>query len=107
MKRLDLVQLAFIIAGICSAFFCVPLKKVEKGEMSFEKAQKLIETAYLLRNEILEIARTIEEFKDFSMRQLIKEIEPTPSDLIKNHRLLWTKIIAIKVALLSFKKIKK
>ena len=90
--------------NICGSFFCEPLRKVQKDEMSFEKAEKLIDTTLELRNEIMEIASTIADFKSYNIQQLYAEIDPKPSKAIKKHGKLLIKIVAIKVATTNFQK---
>ena len=89
---------------VCNTFFCEPLKKVQKGEMSFEKAEKLINTTVELRNEIMEIASTTVDFKSYNIRQLYAEIDPMPSEAIKKYGKLLIKMIAIRVAMSGFQK---
>ena len=90
--------------NICGSFFCEPLKKAQKDEITFEKAEKLIDATVKLRNEIIEIASTITEFKGYDIRQLYAELDPKPSEAMKKHGKLLIKMIAIRVAMSSFQK---
>lgn len=89
---------------VCNTFYCEPLKKAQKGEMSFEKAEKLINITLQLRHEITEIAAQIEAFKGYTIQQLFRELDPVPSETMKKHGQLLIKTIAIKAALVSFAK---
>ena len=90
--------------NICGSFFCEPLKKAQKDEITFEKAEKLIDTILELRNEIMEIASTTADFKSYNIQQLYAEIDPTPSEKMKQYGKLLIKLITIRVAMSGLQK---
>jgi len=90
--------------NVCGSFFCEPLKKVQKNELSFEKAEQLVISTLALRQEIVEMAANIEAFRHYAIPALFKEIDPQPSEMLRKHPALLIKIVAIKVALSGFSK---
>ena len=90
--------------NICGSFFCEPLKKAQKDEITFEKAEKLIDATVKLRNEIMEMASTITEFEGYNIQQLYAEIDPKPSEAMKKNGKLLIKMIASRVAMSGFQK---
>lgn len=83
---------------VCGTFYCQPLKNVQKGKMSIGVAQEKIEQTLALRNAILASAAEISDFKNYSISELIQEVQPKPTNLLKEHRDLWLKLIGFVAA---------
>jgi hypothetical protein len=83
---------------VCGGYFCLPLKKVQKGTLSIGAAKEKIEQTLALRAELLAAAAEISIFKDYTISTLLEEIQPKPTNLIKEHRTLWLKMIGFLAA---------
>jgi uncharacterized protein len=85
---------------VCNSFFCDPLKKVEKGEITIEKANSIIEKALNLKKEIFSLAYEFEEFKGLDWREFMKKIDPifeeSKPELLKKYGILIIKIAIFK-----------
>jgi hypothetical protein len=66
--------------------------------MSIGVAQEKIEQTLALRNAILASAAEISDFKNYSIPELIQEVQPKPTNLLKEHRDLWLKLIGFVAA---------
>ncbi|NBA84832.1 hypothetical protein GVN16_03630 [Emticicia sp. CRIBPO] len=88
----------------CGKFFCEPLKKLRDGELTELKTRSMVETAVAARNEVMELARKTEVYKDFSFSQVMREVNPVPSENMKEHKLLQLKVISARIALSRLKK---
>jgi uncharacterized protein len=62
--------------GVCNSFFCDPLKKAQKKEISIEVANGIILKALNLKNEILDLAFKFEDFQGLDWRRFMKKIDP-------------------------------
>lgn len=89
---------------ICSKFFCEPLKKLQKGELTELKARSMVETAVKARNEVLETAQKIEAYRNSSFPQVMKEVNLAPTENMNEYKLLKLKVISAGIALSRLKK---
>jgi uncharacterized protein len=83
---------------VCGVYFCQPLKKVQKGTISIDAAKEKIEQTLALRVEILAMAAGISLFKNYTISNLIQEVQPNPTSLIKEHKVLWLQLIGFVAA---------
>jgi uncharacterized protein len=90
---------------VCISFFCPPLLKAQKGLISFEEANTIIQSALTLRAEIRALASTIEDFKGLSIQELYEETTPQPSDRINKHPLLLLKLGVFRIKMLEHKQV--
>jgi hypothetical protein len=67
--------------------------KVQQGQMAWEAAQAQVERTLQARTEILAMAAATEVYQTYSLRQLMDELHPLPSEQIQQHRALWLKLI--------------
>jgi len=88
----------------CGKFFCEPLKKLMDGELTELKTRSMVETAVKARNEVMETAQKIDAYKDFSFPRVMKEVNPVPSENMKEHKLLQLKVMSARIALSRLKK---
>jgi uncharacterized protein len=89
----------------CSKFFCVPLKKCNAGELTFEKANEIINLTVKLRNEIRELAALNSHYRNANIAALLKEFDAQePSEQLKKYPQLLIKLVAFRVLLIQFRK---
>ena len=81
--------------SVCHTYFCKPLKSVRNGQLELTNAKNRILKAVNYRSEVLVIAAQTEVYQTFTIRQLIEEILPNPTEQIKQHPDLWLKLIGL------------
>lgn len=84
---------------ICGAYFCEPLKKFKKGDLSFEEAQTTIHVALALRAEARTLIQKDTSLAAYTLPELLKMCMPKPSDELKKNPAALIKLIALRVAL--------
>lgn len=81
--------------SVCHTYFCKPLRDVRNGKLELTDAKNRILKAVSYRAEVLAIAAQTEVYQTFTIRQLIEEILPNPTEQIKQHPNLWLKLIGL------------
>lgn len=71
--------------NICSEFFCVPLKKYQKGEHTFEDAQQQVQGLLEYRNKLLKAASQFSETRNLNIKELKTKLELASGDSEKVH----------------------
>ena len=89
---------------ICKAFFCEPLKKANKGDISLEEATKKIKLAIQLRSEVKALASQHETLKNLSVHEINAYFKNEGATYIKQFPVLFMKSSALLIALASLRK---
>nr|WP_295927019.1 hypothetical protein [uncultured Dyadobacter sp.] len=66
--------------NICSDFFCVPLKKYQKGEQTFGDAKQQVQWLFEYREKLLKAASQFPETKDLNFKELKAKLEMSSGD---------------------------
>jgi hypothetical protein len=85
--------------NVCSKFICEPLKKLRTNEITFNDAETQLLFALETRRQVMETASFITDYKNHTLQQLFTEITPKPSAEILQHKLLFLKIVSLRVLL--------
>jgi|GEM_PF-2487486 len=66
--------------GICSAFFCNPIRKYQNGEQTFDDARQQVRSLLQYRAELLKIASQFPEIKNLDFEGLKSMLEDASED---------------------------
>lgn len=64
----------------CSAFFCPPIKKYNRGEQTFEDAEQQVTLLRQHRDKLLQIASQFPELENLHFRELRSKLEASGED---------------------------
>ena len=88
----------------CQKFFCEPLRKANKGDISLEEATKKIKLAIQLRSEVKALASQHETLKNLSVHEINAYFKNEGATYIKQFPVLFMKSSALLIALASLRK---